>query len=243
MDTKRILVALSLSVVTLFAHPSAKEIYQESTKVLSFNKIKFHVTSKMQSGAYSQEQLFSVARIGNAKKSTSLICFLLPKSIKGTAILLKKEPHNSTTLVYFPSIGRSRLIPKEHEKDEALGLGLSFSEIQNNSKHLSYLGEVSQNGTTFYKIQKQVANERTLYLIAKDDMVLRDMQIFDKKTRIKEIHIKKFISLHGKMLITAWEIKDYLKNKQTLYTVDTNSIMTTFNKRIFKKSALSHCRP
>jgi hypothetical protein len=234
---------LGLSAVALFAHPSAKEIYNKSAKVLSFEKIKFQVTSKMKSGTYIEEQHFSLAREGNEKRSTALICFLSPKNIKGTAMLLKKDAMQSSTLVYFPSIGRTRIIPKENENDEALGLGLSFSELQNNAQNLKFIAETTKNGKTFYKIEKNLDKERTLYLIEKDTMILTNMQIFEKDKLIKEVRIKNSTIYKGKILITEWEILNYKKNKQTYYRVDTKSITTTFNNRIFKKSALSHCRP
>lgn len=197
----------------------------------------------MQSGAYTEEQRFSIASEGNDEKSTSLICFLSPKNIKGTAMLFKKDLAQSSTLVYFPSIGRSRLIPKEHENDEAVGLGLSFSELQSTTQNLRFIAETTQNGKKFYEIEKDLNNKHTIYLINKDDMVLKNMQIFEGKKLIKEVRVNKTLSFQGKKLIAEWEILDYKKNKQTHYTVDTNSITTAFNKRIFKKSALSRCRP
>jgi hypothetical protein len=244
LDTRRILAALLwLSAVALFARPSAEAIYKQSTKVLSFEKIKFQVLAKMHSGAYTQEKRFMIARAGNEQNGKSLICFLSPQNIKGTAILLTKNAKKSAVLVYFPSLGRSRIIPKQQENDEAFGLGLSFSELQNNAENLKFIGQTKEHGKNFYILEKLANNERTLYQIEKKSMLLRKMQIFKDKRLIKAIAIQKSISFQNKELITQWEIIDYIKNKTTHYSVDTNTITTVFSKRIFKKSALSRCRP
>ncbi len=223
--------------------PSAEEIYQKSIKVLSVNKIKFQVKSEMQSGEYRQKQIFSLARVGNESKSSSLICFLYPKSIKGTAILLKKDSHTSSVLVYFPSLGRTRLIPKEKENDEAFGLGLSFAEIQNNTSRLKSLGTFSKDSKIYYKIEKDLGEEKTIYIIDKKNMVIQKMSVYKNKKLEKEIFIDSLIIFHNKKMISKWHIVDYVKNKETFYTIDKKSITSAFNKRIFRKNAITHCKP
>ena len=196
----------------------------------------------MRSKNYSQEQLFSIARYANADKSSSLVCFLYPKSIKGTAILLTKDEQTSSTLVYFPSLGRSRLIPKEDENNEAFGLGLSFAEIQNSSAKLQNRGEISREGHTYYKLSKEHGNQKTIYFIDKQSMIIKEMDIYENNKLIKKIVIDAFSLLHGKKFVTKWHINDYVKDKETSYSVNKKSITTSFNKRIFKRSAISHCK-
>jgi len=243
LDRWRILKILLLSSSSLLALPSAQEIYQTSIKVLSVDKIKFQVKSEMKSGTYTQKQIFSLARVGNDSKSSSLICFLYPKSIKGTAILLKKNFQESSVLVYFPSLGRTRLIPKEKENDEAFGLGLSFAEIQNKTTKLKNLGEFSKNSKIYYKIEKDLAKEKTIYIIDKENMVIQKMSIYKNKKLVKEVFIDSLVMFHNKKMISKWHIIDYVKNKETLYSIDKKSITSTFNKKIFRRNAITHCKP
>lgn len=242
MDTRRILATLLLLSATLFAAPSAEDIYKRSVKVLSFEKIKFHVTSRMKSKNYSEVQRFSLANYSHADESASLICFLAPKSVKGTAILLKKDAQSSSTLVYFPSLGRSRIVPKRDEDNEAFGLGLSFSEMQNQAKSLTQLSDVIRGKKSYYKIAKEGKKHKTIYLIDKKTMVIKEMDIYEGEQLIKKVIVDKFALLHHKPFIIKWHIEDFVKQKETSYSVDTKSISTAFSKDIFKRSAISHCR-
>lgn len=242
MDTRRILITLFLFSTTLFAAPSAEDIYKRSVKVLSFEKIKFQVTSRMKSKNYSEVQRFSLANYSQADESASLICFLAPKSVKGTAILLKKSAQSSSTLVYFPSLGRSRIVPKRDEDNEAFGLGLSFSEMQNQSQSLIRLADVIRGKKSYYKIAKEGKKHKTIYLINKRTMVIKEMDIYKGEQLIKKVIIDKFALLHHKPFIIKWHIEDFVKQKETAYSVDTKSIHTAFSKNIFKRRAISHCR-
>ena len=197
----------------------------------------------MKSGTYTQKQIFSLARIGDDSKSSSLVCFLYPKNIKGTAILLKKNLQESSTLVYFPSLGRSRLIPKEKENDESFGLGLSFSEIQNNTTELKNLGEFTKDSKTYYKLEKDSGTHKTIYIIDKKSMVIQNMSIYKNQTLEKEIFIDSLTKFHNQKMISKWHIVDYVKNKETYYSINKKSITSSFNKKIFRKNAITHCKP
>ncbi len=244
MDRWTILGLLCFAQVALLgATQTPQQIYQKSVKLLLADKIKFQVHSLMRSHEYEQEQSFSIARYADKKRSTTLVCFTYPQNIKGTAILLKNDYHHSSTLVYFPSLGRSRLIPKEDEQNEAFGLGISFSEMHNDASHLANLGKVKKDGHTYYKLVKIDDEQKTLYFIDTQSMVLKEMQIYKSTERIKDIVIQKIALFHGKKIIIKWFIKDYEKDKVTYYKVDTKSITSSFNNSIFKRSAISHCRP
>jgi len=240
LDSRSILILLFGCVNVLFAHPSAEKIFNQSTQLLSFHSIKFQVQSQLSSGDFQEEQYFSFANKNNVKQSVSLICYLSPDNIRGSAILFKRNKKNYITLIYLPSLGRSRILPKENENDEALGIGLSFAEIQNKSNIVKYLGEDQK----YYKIEKIInKNERIDYKISKKDMIVRKMQFFKGNKLQKEIFIKEITIISKKPIITKWVIKDYKNNKQTLYKVDKQTIKTSFSSRIFNKSMLSHCRP
>jgi len=240
LDSRSVLILFLGCVNILFAHPSAEEIFNKSTKLLSFDSIKFQVISQLSSGDFQEEQHFSFARKSDTKQSVSLVCYLAPDNIKGSAILFKKKQEGYNTLVYFPSLGRTRIIPKKNENDEALGLGLSFAEIQNKPHTLKYLEEAPK----YYKIEKQVNEDETIeYEISKQDMIVRKMQFFKAKELQKEILIKEITTISNKPIITQWIIRDYKKNKKTLYKVNKKTIKTSFNSKIFNKSMLSHCRP
>jgi len=241
LDSRKILVTLLLGT-TLLASQSAKEIYDQSTKVLSFEKIKFQVTSLMTSKNYREEQRFSLANTTDGQSTRSLICFLAPMNVKGTAILLDRDAQSSSTLVYFPSLGRSRIVPKKDEDNEAFGLGLSFAEMQNKTSSLKRLADVKRGKKSYYQIVKEGEKHTTRYLIDKKTMVIKEMNIYENEQLVKKVIVDKFALLHHKPLIIQWHIEDFVKQKETLYRVDTKSISTAFNTNIFKRSAISHCR-
>lgn len=238
---------LTLSTALLLASSltafDAQEVYKRSVKLLTLDKIKFQVTSVMRSGSYTKKQVFTLFREENGKNSSSLVCFASPKGIKGTAILLKKSEESSSILVYFPSLGRSRIIPKENENDEAFGLGLSFAQIQNNTEDLKSEGEITVDDQSYYKLAKTSKKGKTLYLIDKQNMILEEIETYKDEKLEKKVIIDNYALLNGKKIITKWHIIDFLKGKETHYSVNTKTISTAFNKRVFKRSAINHCKP
>lgn len=244
MDRWRILAfssaLLLASSLTAF---DAQEIYKRSVKLLTLDKIKFQVTSLMKSGSYTKKQVFTLFREENGDNSSSLVCFASPKSIKGTAILLKKSEETSSILVYFPSLGRSRIIPKENEDDEAFGLGLSFAQIQNNTEDLKSEGEITIDDKSYYKLTKTSKKGKTRYLIDKQNMILKEIDTYKEEKLEKKVIIDNYALLNGKKMITKWHIVDFMKKKETHYSVNTKTISTAFSKRVFKRSAISRCKP
>jgi len=244
LDRWQILVLSSaLLLASSLTAFDAQEVYKRSVKLLTLDKIKFQVTSLMKSGDYTKEQVFTLFREENGKNSSSLVCFTSPKDIKGTAILLKKSEETSSILVYFPSLGRSRIIPKENEDNEAFGLGLSFAQIQNNTQDLKSEGEITINKKSYYKLAKTSKKGKTFYIIGKQNMILKEIETYKDKKLEKKVIIDNYALLNGKKIITQWHIIDFLKAKETQYSVDTKTITTAFSKKVFKRSAISRCKP
>ncbi|MDD2368327.1 MAG: outer membrane lipoprotein-sorting protein [Sulfuricurvum sp.] len=242
MDTGRLLIALGISVASLYAAPSASEIYQKTVKVLSIPEIKFQVSSTITSGKYLEKQIFSLSRMEKDGESSLLICFASPSKVKGTAMLLKKNKNDSQTLVYFPALDRVRLVPKQNEKEEAFGLGLSYSEIQNNKEDLSFLKTVTQHGEACYQILKNKDGVKTIYTITVNDLVLKKMDIFENELLQKEVFIDEVKELHGKTIITKWHINDHIKNQTLVYDINEDSIQTVVDSKLFTQTALTHCK-
>lgn len=243
MDKRRILISLGCSIASLYAAPTASEIYERTAKVLSQPQIKFQVASTITSGDYVEEQLFSLARVENKTDSSVLICFASPVKIKGTAILMKKNLEESQASVFFPSLGRIRLIPKQNEKDEVFGLGLSFSEMQNSKENLALLQTITQDNKSYYQLQKQLHDTKTIYTISTDDMVLKKMDIYKESSLMKEVFVDEFKIINTKIMITKWHILDHIKNQTLVYSIKEESIQNFVDMKIFNNSFLSHCKP
>ncbi len=239
MDTAKLLILSITAASLLQAAPDAKSIYEHSVKMFSFPKIKFQVHSKMQSGEYVKEQRFSVARLQKGDEISSLVCFLAPKNIKQTAMLFKKEGQKRSTLVYFPSIGRTRVIPKSEENNEAFGLGLSFAELQNDSENIRLLKE----DPAYYIIERKRPKNTTRYKIEKRSGIVQSMTIFQDGKLTKRVKVLAYMPFEKSYLITKWQIEDIPKKRTTIYTVDTSSITQKVSPRVFRRSSLTHCRP
>jgi hypothetical protein len=242
LDTGRLLIALGISVAYLYAAPSASEIYQKTVKVLSIPEIKFQVSSTITSGNYLEKQMFSLSRMEKDGDSSLLICFASPSKVKGTAMLLKKNKNESQTLVYFPALDRVRIVPKQNENEEAFGLGLSYSEMQNNKDDLSFLKSITQHGETYYQLLKNSDGKKTIYTISMDDLILKKMEIFDNNQLQKEIFIDEVKEIHGKTIITRWHINDHIKNQTLTYDINEDSIQTVIDTKLFTQTALTHCK-
>lgn len=243
MDIGRLLITLGLSIASLCAAPSASEIYQKTVKILSIPQIKFQVLSTIKSGNYLEKQMFSLARMEGERESSLLVCFASPSKIKGTAMLLKKSKSDSQTFVYFPALDRVRLVPKQNEKEEAFGLGLSYSEMQNSKEELRFLKTITDHGKSFYQLLKKADETQTIYTISVDDIVLKKMDVFENGQLQKEIFIDEVKELRGQMIITKWHIMDHIKNETLSYDINEASIQTVVDSKIFTQSALTHCKP
>lgn len=243
MDTRRVLITLGCSLASLYATPSASEIYEKTAKVLSQPQIKFQVTSTITSGDYVEEQVFSLARIEDKTQSSVLICFASPVKVKGTAILMKKTLDESQASVFFPSLGRTRLIPKQNEKEEVFGLGLSFSEMQNNKEALTFLQTITQDEKSYYQLQKNLDGTKTIYTISIDDVVLKKMEIYTEEVLVKEVFVDEVKKINAKIMVTKWHIFDHLKNQTLAYAIKEESIQNFVNTKIFSNASLSRCTP
>lgn len=243
MDTRQILVSFAFSVATLYATPNAAEIYEKTAKVLSMPQIKFQVASTISSGNYVDEQLFSLARVEERDKSSVLVCFVSPVKVKGTAILMKKEGLESQASVYFPSLGRIRLIPKQNEKDEVFGLGLSFSEMQNHKEDLTFLQISLIDAKKYYQLQKLSDTTKTIYTISVDGLALKKMEIYTNEKLSKEVFIDELKKIRSNTMITKWHIYDHSKQETLSYAIKEESIQNVVDKKIFTNASLTHCRP
>ncbi|HZF69285.1 outer membrane lipoprotein-sorting protein [Sulfuricurvum sp.] len=242
MDTGRLLIVLGVSIASLYAAPSASEIYQKTVKVLSIPEIKFQVSSTITSGSYLEKQMFSLSRMEKGGESSLLICFASPSKVKGTAMLLKKNKNNSQTLVYFPALDRVRLVPKQNEKEEAFGLGLSYSEMQNTTEDVSLLKTITQHGQSYYQLLKKCDGSKTIYTISVNDLILKKMDIFEENELQKEVFIDEVKELRGNTIITKWHIYDHIKNQTLSYDINEDSIQTVVDTKLFTQSALTHCK-
>ena len=158
-------------------------------------------------------------------------------------MLLKKSKSDSQTFVYFPALDRVRLVPKQNEKEEAFGLGLSYSEMQNSKEELRFLKTITDHGKSFYQLLKKADETQTIYTISVDDIVLKKMDVFENGQLQKEIFIDEVKELRGQMIITKWHIMDHIKNETLSYDINEASIQTVVDSKIFTQSALTHCKP
>lgn len=242
MDTGRLLIVLGLSIASLYAAPSASDIYQKTVKVLSIPEIRFQVSSIITSGNYLEKQMFSLSRMEKDGESSLLICFASPTKVKGTAMLLKKNKSDSQTLVYFPALDRVRVVPKQNEKEEAFGLGLSYSEMQNNKDDLSFLKPITIRGESYYQLLKNTEGTKTVYTVSMDNLVLKKMEVYDDNQLQKEVFIDEVKELRGKTIITKWHINDHIKNQTLAYHINEDSIQTVIDSKLFTQTALTHCK-
>lgn len=184
-----------------------------------------------------------MSRMEQGKNSSLLICFSSPAALKGTAMLLKKSPQDSQTYVYLPSLERVRLIPKQNEREEAFGLGISYAEMQNQNDEFFFIKTFSEEGNTFHKIAKRNGNRVTYYSVDAENNRLKKMEIVENTRLEKEIFIDEIKTFKGNMIITKWHIQDYLKNETLRYDVNENSMQSALKERDFALSSLSHCKP
>ena len=240
MPFDKLLISSVLLGSSLMAN-SAESIYMNSARFLSFENLKFSVSSVTTTKDYTKSRSFLVAKTTNGNDSSLLMRFKEPSDIKCTAVLLKKENESTSNYLYLPSLNRTRMIPQSKKGSEVFGMGISYSELNGEGGEFAPLEEFMKEGVKYYKVTKLSDPMKSEYTINGDTSEVQSIKVYKNNTLEKEILMDKVIDIDKIRLITKWRIKDLKKDRVIAYMIDEKSVSSKVKSSLFRKNRLDRC--
>ncbi|BDY13716.1 outer membrane lipoprotein-sorting protein [Hydrogenimonas cancrithermarum] len=226
----------------LLSAESPKEILERSVRLFSHKNIRFLVHSTVERENGVQKRSFVVAKKNDARNSDLLIRFLAPSTLRCTTILTRKSGTMTQTYVYFPSLGRVRIIPKNKENKEAVGLGISYAELHDMSGTFLPIETIETETGELYKITKRKRPGCiTVYLVEKNSKRLKKIETYENGRLKKEIVIDDIGNIGEEAMVLAWHIVDHDKKRILRFRVDKSTITSDISATLFKKNRLKRC--
>ena len=239
MPTK--LFVTSFVLASALVANSAEAVYLNSARFLSFENLKFDVSSVTTKNGNSKNRSFLVAKRTEKDGSSLLMRFKEPRDIKCTAVLLKKEGDISTNYLYLPSLNRTRIIPQSKKGSEVFGLGISYSELNAEGGEFKPLEEFVKDGVKYFKVTRVADPMKSEYIINSISSEVESIKVYRGEILEKEILMDKVIEIDKVRLITEWRINDFKKGREISYSIDKSSISSKVNASLFRKNRLSRC--
>ncbi|WP_345973315.1 outer membrane lipoprotein-sorting protein [Sulfurimonas diazotrophicus] len=241
MQWHRIATLLTWAGLSLCASESAEAIYAKSAKLFSFGNLRFDVTMTVENSGNRQERSFMVAERQTGDASSLLIRFRSPQNIKCTAILIEREQESSSNAIYFPALKRVRIIPEQEEESEAVGMGISYAELDAKTGTFDPLEETQFDGAACYKVTLRRKGNRSVYYIDAATSVIRKVEIFKGGQLQRVVSIDAVNRIDEQMLITRWQVNDLIKSRKLTYMVDTESVSRDIKRGLFHHNRLHRC--
>ena len=233
---------LSLSLSPLWAQPDARQVLEESVRLFSRDNVRFlvHVTMEKEGG--TQRRTFLVARHEGGNEKNLLIRFLAPSTLECTAILTRQRQEAAQTYVYFPSIGRVRIVPRSKENREAVGLGISYADLHDSGGRYAPLEILEKDGRTIYRVVREDGRDgKRVYTIDAATKILKRIEIYEKGILAREVVIERTGEVDGRPMVLAWRVIDRTKHRTMHFRVDPSSVSSEISVSAFRISRLKRC--
>ncbi|WP_353662122.1 outer membrane lipoprotein-sorting protein [Hydrogenimonas sp. SS33] len=238
---KRYLWALLVPLL-LNAAPDARKIFEESVRLFSLPNIGFLVEAEVEKPGGSQKRRFVVARHAGEAEKDLLIRFLAPSTLRCTTILTRERGNRVQTYVYFPSIGRVRIVPRSKENREAVGLGISYAELHAAGGRFLPVARTTFGKEPCYRIVKIGDDgEKRVYLIGTADRRLKKVEIYRGDRLVREVFIDKVGRVAGVTMVLAWHVIDRTKERTMRFRVDAATVTSDVPPSIFKTNRIKRC--
>lgn len=221
---------------------SAKEVLEKSVRLFSGGDIRFRVEETIVRPGGEQKRTFVVARRERGGEKELLIRFTAPSTLRCTAILTKKRGEKAQTYVYFPSLGRVRIIPPSKENKEAVGLGISYARLHESGGKLLPLKKMRETGHELYRVTRLEKGDKSVYTIDADTLRLLRLDVYEKGRLVKEVVVDEVGEAAGRTLVLAWHIVDQKKRRELRFRVDPASVSTEVKAAWFARNRLRRCR-
>ena len=193
-------------------------------------------------------EMIMFSQEGEDEKSSTLVRFLSPKSVKGVTLLNIDD--GEKIYLYMPAYGKARRIAGSSKGDEFMGTGLSYEDMSMNYEDKDYEKKLLEETESVYIIEVIPSDEDTSYkkiilAVDKKKFYIKKVEFYDmRENLIKTLEIDK-IKIDDKGKITPMEIvfadieenqKTKIVMKEIEYDIELSS--SFFSIRTLKKPTL-----
>ena len=185
---------------------------------------------------------------GEDEKTSTLVRFLSPKSVKGVTLLNIDD--GEKIYLYMPAYNKARRIAGSSKGDEFMGTGLSYEDMSMDYKDKDYEKKLLEETDNEFIIEVITSDEDTSYkkiilTVDKEKFYTKKVEFYDmSENLIKTLEIDK-IKIDDKGKITPMEIvftdieenqKTKIVMKEIEYDIELSS--SFFSIRTLKKPTL-----
>ena len=193
-------------------------------------------------------EMIMFSQEGEDEKSSTLVRFLSPKSVKGVTLLNIDD--GEKIYLYMPAYGKARRIAGSSKGDEFMGTGLSYEDMSMNYEDKDYEKKLLEETDSEFIIEVIPSEEDTSYkkiilAVDKEKFYIKKVEFYDmSENLIKTLEIDK-IKIDDKGKITPMEIvfadieenqKTKIVMKEIEYDIELSS--SFFSIRTLKKPTL-----
>ncbi len=193
-------------------------------------------------------EIIMFSQEGEDEKSSTLVRFLSPKSVKGVTLLNIDD--GEKIYLYMPAYGKARRIAGSSKGDEFMGTGLSYEDMNMNYEDKDYEKKLLEETESAYIVEvipsgEDISYKKIILAVDKEKFYAKKVEFYDmSENLIKTLEIAK-TKIDDKGKITPMEIvfTDTEENKKTKivikemeYNVELSS--SFFSIRTLKKPTL-----
>jgi outer membrane lipoprotein-sorting protein len=193
-------------------------------------------------------EMIMFSQEGEDEKNSTLVRFLSPKSVKGVTLLNIDD--GEKIYLYMPAYGKARRIAGSTKRDEFMGTGLSYEDMNMNYEDKDYEKKLLEETESAYIVEvipsgEDISYKKIILAVDKEKFYTKKVEFYDMSENLtKTLEIAK-IKIDDKGKITPMEIvfTDTEENKKTKivikeieYNVELSS--SFFSIRTLKKPTL-----
>jgi len=171
-------------------------------------------------GKEETREMIMFSQKGEDEKTSTLMRFLSPKSVKGVTLLNIND--GEKIYLYMPAYNKPRRIASSSKGDEFMGTGLSYEDMGMNFEDKEYEKKLLEETESVYIIEVIPSEEDTSYkkiilMVDKEKFYTKKVEFYDiNENLIRTLEIAK-IKIDDKGKITPMEIvfTDVEENQKT----------------------------
>jgi len=185
---------------------------------------------------------------GEDEKSSTLVRFLSPKSVKGVTLLNIND--GEKIYLYMPAYNKPRRIAGSSKSDEFMGTGLSYEDMSMDYKDKDYEKKLLEETDSEYIVEvlpteEDVSYEKIILHVDKEKFYAKKVEFYEKVDELtKTLTINKIkIDDNGKVIPMEIEFTDIAENQKTKIVIkeieyDIELSSSFFSIRTLKKPTL-----
>jgi len=189
-------------------------------------------------------EMIMFSQEGEDGKSSTLVRFLSPKSVKGVTLLNIDD--GEKIYLYMPAYGKARRIAGSSKGDEFMGTGLSYEDMNMNYEDKDYEKKLLEETDSEFIIEVIPSDEDTSYkkiiiTVDKEKFYTKEVEFYDINENLtKTLEITK-IKIDDKGKITPMEIAftDTEENKKTKIVIKEMEYNVELSSGFFSIRTLS----